>query len=87
MNERIKELVEQAKDYAQKHVAECKHYGYYMEHNEYDIRFAEKFAELIVQETIKQMAIRIAKAGDEQSNNPAWYKAEQDTREHFGVEE
>ena len=50
MNERIRELAEQARKYARDYVAECKHYGHYMEHNEYELRFEEKFAELIVEE-------------------------------------
>ena len=50
MNERIRELAEQAKKYARDYVADCKHHSYYLDHNEYDIRFAEKFAELIVKE-------------------------------------
>ena len=47
----------------------------------------EKFAELIVRETIKQMAIQMDKFGDDQSNNPAWYKSEEAVKKHFGVEE
>jgi hypothetical protein len=50
MNERIRELSSQARDYASEYVADCKQYGYYMEHNEYDLRFEAKFAELIVRE-------------------------------------
>ena len=52
MNERIRELAEQARKYARDYVAECKHYGHYMEHNELEVRFEEKFAELIVRECI-----------------------------------
>ena len=47
----------------------------------------QRFAELIVQETIKQMAIQMDKFGDDQSNNPAWYKSEEAVKKHFGVEE
>ena len=47
----------------------------------------EKFAELIVRETIKQMAVQMDKFGDDQSNNPAWYKSEESVKKHFGVEE
>jgi len=47
----------------------------------------EKFAELIVQETIKQMAIQMDKFGDDQSNNSAWYKSEEVVKKCFGVEE
>ena len=52
MNERIRELTEQARKYARDYVAECKHYGHYMEHNEYDLRFEEKFAEFIIQDIL-----------------------------------
>lgn len=47
----------------------------------------EKFAELIVQETLMQMAIQMDKFGDDQSNNPAWYKSEEAVKKHFGVKE
>jgi hypothetical protein len=50
MNERINELSSRARDYAREYVADCKQYGYYMEHNEYDLQFEAKFAELIVKE-------------------------------------
>jgi len=52
MNERIKELAEQARKYARDYVADCKHYGHYMEHNELEVKFEEKFAELIVRECL-----------------------------------
>ena len=41
----------------------------------YDDEF-KKFAELLVRETIKQMAIQMDEFGDDQSNNPVWYKSE-----------
>jgi hypothetical protein len=50
MNKRIQELSSQARDYTREYVADCKQYGYYMEHNEYDLQFSEKFALLIVRE-------------------------------------
>jgi hypothetical protein len=50
MNERIQQLAEQARAYARDYVADCKHYGHYMEHNELEVKFEEKFAELIVKE-------------------------------------
>lgn len=53
MNERIKELAEQAKKYARDYVSECKHYGYCIEQNEYELRFEQKFAELIIKECAK----------------------------------
>ena len=80
MNERIRELAEQARKYARDYVAECKHYGHYMEHNEYELRFEEKFAELIVQECAK------ACEGNSYLALNGWQRAKQ-IREHFGVEE
>jgi hypothetical protein len=53
MNERIKQLAVQAKEYARSHVADCRRFGYYMEYNEYELRFEKKFAELIVAECLK----------------------------------
>lgn len=47
----------------------------------------EKFAELIVLETLSEMAIQMNKFGDDQSCNPAWYKSEEAVKKHFGVEE
>jgi hypothetical protein len=55
MNERIKELAEQAKKYARDYVAECKHYGHYIEYNEYELQFEQKFAELIKQAIYDQV--------------------------------
>ena len=72
MNERIRELLSQA--------------GVHYEVMPKDTVY-EKFAELIVRETIKQMAIQMDKFGDDQSNNPAWYKSEEAVKKHFGVEE
>ena len=78
MNERIRELAEQARKYARDYVAECKHYGHYMEHNEYELRFEEKFAELIVKECI--FAVEDAGGIDKYHYTKAISK-------HFGVEE
>jgi len=50
MSKRIEQLAEQARDYARSHVNDCKHYGYHMEYNEFDLQFEKKFAELIVRE-------------------------------------
>lgn len=55
MNKRMIELAEQADEYAKKYVAECKHYGYQMEWNEYDLQFEEKFAELIVYDFLNEL--------------------------------
>jgi hypothetical protein len=79
MNERIRELAEQAgKTYAESFCWEYMH--------EIDKDIFEKFAELIVQETLMQMAIQMDKFGDDQANNPAWYKSEEAVKKHFGVE-
>jgi hypothetical protein len=94
MNDRIKELSSQARDYAREYVADCKQYGYYMEHNEYDLQFEAKFAELIV----KEMCGMMEQAEDdcyhcfEPSERPTEYISwlnEWRTRfeQHFGVEE
>ena len=79
MNERIRQLAEQARKYARDYVAECKHYGHYMEQNEYELRFEEKFAELIVRECIELNKQELAFNAFERMLNR--YK------EHFGVEE
>jgi hypothetical protein len=79
MNERIKLLAEQARTYARDYVADCKHYGYYMEHNELEVKFEEKFAELIVRECVRKVRNRGGMCGALASN---WIE------EHFyGVEE
>ena len=77
MNERIRELAEQIVGPSRLHGGEFALMG----NNQ-----VEKFAELIVQETIKQMAIQMDKFGDDQANNPAWYKSEEAVKKHFGVE-
>ena len=92
MNERIKELAEQAGEYVNEVYTppvRSKTPGKIWEdgHIEWHTQFNQKFAELIVQETIKQLAIQMDKFGDDQSNNPAWYKSEEAVKKHFGVEE
>ena len=82
MNERIRELAEQAKGFVDLN----QHVGGEKGCMVYTYDGLEKFAELIVQETIKQMAIQMDKFGDDQSNNPAWYKSEEAVKKHFGVE-
>ena len=78
MNERIQELAEQAEKYAREYVVECKHYGHYMEHNEYNIRFKEKFAELIIRECAKISFDHWCDGTNEDS-------AEVDILKHFGL--
>ena len=82
MNERIRELTEQARKYARDYVAECKHYGHYMEHNEYDLRFEEKFAELIVREC----ATLANDCPSDYLLKPGCYPSTW-IKKHFGVEE
>ena len=91
MNERIKELAEQARKYARDYVADCKHHGHYMEHNELEEKFEEKFAELIVRECL-------AKAEEEEELYRGFshlggaeyakvmYNYQLLLKEHFGVE-
>lgn len=45
----------------------------------------QAFAELIVRETINQMCIQMLEHGDDQSNNPVFYKAIEATEKHLGV--
>ena len=81
MNKRIRELAEQAKDYARTQVAECKHYGYYMGQNEYELQFEKKFAKLIVRECIEQIRSQSMNSGDAWENG--LHMAEYAIREHF----
>ena len=85
MNERIRELAEQSRKYARDYVAECKHYGHYMEHNEYELRFEEKFAELIVKECVEQASISNGH-GNNQWDKALTFAAD-NIKKHFGVEE
>jgi hypothetical protein len=80
MNARIRELAEQARKYARDYVADCKHYGHYMEHNELEVKFEQKFAELIVREcqTVVEWAISVDSTID---------RVPVLINEHFGVEE
>ena len=76
MNERIKELAEQAQDWADAHAP------YASEEHEY---FVEKFAELIVQECadlFKNVLISVETEHGHQS-----VMASKFIRNHFGVEE
>ena len=81
MNERIKLLAEQATD-----TIEIVNPDTGITHHR-DFFDQEKFAELIVRETLMQMAIQMNRFGDDQANNPAWYKSEEAVKKHFGVEE
>ena len=80
MNEQIKELAEQARNHARRYVAECKHYGYFMEHNEYDLQFQAKFAELIVRECAKiDFRFKVGMTTDQESDTGRVIL------DHFGV--
>ena len=46
----------------------------------------QRFAELVVQETIKEMTSQMWHHGIDESNNPFFYKAVDKVKEHFGVE-
>ncbi len=48
-------------------------------------RMMDRFAQLVVQETIKEMCQQMHWAGDDQSNNPAMYKAIDKTMKEFGI--
>lgn len=76
MNERIKLLAEQA-GFTEWHRMD----------NPNGDAVIQAFAELIVRDCIIQMSIQMDKFGDDQSNNPAWCKAEEAVMKHFGVEE
>ena len=78
MNERIKELAKQAQQYAEWTTPQGL---------EWFDAFKEKFAELIVKETITEMSQQLYWHGEDQSNNPSFYKAIDKTKKHFGVEE
>ena len=75
MNERIRELAEQAWDAT----AISVDFGH-------PVSFAEKLSELIVKQTIDEMTAQMLYYGIDEANNPSFYKAIDKTKEHFGVE-
>ena len=82
MNERIRELAEQAKKYSIDKLDETGEL-----HKYYDVYF-EKFAELIVRECVSIIAKRKDQAIDDGWNvDEAMSVAEMDLEEHFRVEE
>lgn len=81
MKDVIKNLSNQAHEYAREYVAECKHYGYYMDYNEYNIQFEKKFAELIVRESADILEVEY---GISALSGNAAAKA---VKEHFGVKD
>jgi hypothetical protein len=76
MNERIKALAEQAGAYAESLV------GNHSERAEFAAAFEQKFAELIVREAARFLAVN---SGYDDCNN-AWFPEPEDMLEHFGVE-
>ena len=78
MNERIKELAEQAKDYAA-------YYSMLSDFSEYGI-FTEKFAELIIQGCVTQIAL--IGVSNFENDDVGWTvdKSIENIRKHFGVE-
>jgi hypothetical protein len=90
MNEQIRELAVQAKEYARSHVADCRRFGYYMEYNEYELRFEKKFAELIVEECMNIVSNQTTLDTNEdfrEGFNHGLKYAWTDIRKRFGVEE
>jgi Mn-dependent DtxR family transcriptional regulator len=47
--------------------------------------FIERFSHLVVEDTIKEICQQMHWAGDDQSNNPAMYKAIDKTLKEFGI--
>lgn len=78
MNERIKELAEQARLHARKHVSDDVSLGYHEKAGVFQQQFESKFAELIIRE-----CSRIAKVN--QAEDMGWDIGEI-LLEHFGVE-
>ena len=86
MNERIEELFKRAGGSVSIHNLMSNP----MQQREYREIWNEnidKFAELIVKETITEMCQQLYWHGEDQSNNPSFYKAIDKTKKHFGVEE
>ena len=79
MNERTEALAKQAAEYAIEFATQ--------DQELYIPKLMEKFAELIVKETITEMSQQLYWHGEDQSNNPSFYKAIDKTKKHFGVEE
>jgi len=85
MNERIKQLAEQAREYAREHVAECNRGWYTMEYNEYELQFEAKFAQLIVADAIETVERRFT--GDLNREDMEVRRCVADLKQHFGVKD
>ena len=79
MNERIKELAEQAEEYAAQNAAEDWEIGL-----DYQVLYDKKFAELIVAETIAVLQKRFT--GDLNREDMEVRRCIADVKKHFGVE-
>jgi hypothetical protein len=79
MNERIKELAEQAEIYAGELIDEGADY------NQYPRYYTEKFAELIVRECVKSIEYTIQTNCDTDSEKMGCEFAISDLKERFGV--
>jgi hypothetical protein len=77
MNERIKELAEQAEKYADDN---------FKGQPTYSEAYDSKFAELIVRECVKEMSEQMYWHHIDEANNPNFYKAVEKTLKYFGVE-
>lgn len=80
MNERIREIIEQA------HLVADATYARGPD-SIWERKYNKKLVELIVKETITEMSQQLYWHGEDQSNNPAFYKAIDKTKKHFGVKE
>lgn len=81
MNEKIKELVTESKLMSINEELDLEII------NAHDATRVEKFAELIVKETINEMIGQMWNYGIDESNNPSFYKAVDNVKEHFGIQE
>ncbi len=52
---------------------------------ETQVNFIERFAHLVVEDTIKEICQQMHWHGDDQSNNPAMYKSIEKTLKEFGL--
>ena len=84
MNERIKELAEQALKSSMVHDGVYRPEGY---NNAVSKEFADKFAELIVAECILTIQMGITRDGHNTEKYLRSMKHLKDIKEHFGVEE
>jgi tRNA A37 N6-isopentenylltransferase MiaA len=93
MNERIKELLDWAKDHARIYVIECELANIPVVQEEYDRRFQEMFAELIVRECVeklketKKVELPFLQAVNEYAQELPLSVYIAELNGHFGVEE